>query len=345
MLGCYGNKEIRTLNLDQFAAGGVRFHNSYSCAPEPETSRASLLTGSIPAPLGTSSPPASDGISQILAAQGYQCDSSGVTLEHGAEFLDNQHPGKPFYVLLRAPHPDPSQKYLDLYANTSFDTIGWQPMAPNAAQNKNMFQDIVGNLRKFAAAVTALDDQIPPLLNKLDQRSLRDNTLIIFTSTNGNLVGRHGLWGDGLASDPPNMYEEVVNVPMIWNWRGRAPTQSSRSELVSLYDVLPTICEVTGAVVPQHLCGRDMLHIVEGRLPSKKERWQNLVFGRLRDVEMVRDRRYKLVLRNGGKGPNELFDGQSDPRERVNQYDNPEYVTIRDEFTNQLAGWRSKYSS
>ena len=60
---------------------------------------------------------------------------------------------------------------------------------------------------------------------------------------------------------------------------------------------------------------------------------------------MIRDRRYKLVLRNGSKGPNELFDGQTDPRERVNQYDNPQYVTIRDQFASQLAAWRSKYPS
>jgi arylsulfatase A-like enzyme len=341
MLGCYGNKEIRTPNIDEFAAGGVRFYNAYACSPEPETSRTTLLTGRTPAQPGTS-----DIISQVLSAQGYRCDSSGITLERAGEFLDKQQSGTPFYVVVRAPHEEASEKYLDLYVKTSFDKIGWQPVAPNAAQNKNMFQDIVINLSKFAAGVTALDDQIPPLLKKLDDRGLRDNTLVIFTSTTGNLLGRHGLWGDGLASDPPNMYEEVVNVPLIWNWRGRTPTQSSRAEVVSLYDVLPTICDITGAALPQqNLCGRSLLHIVEGKLPSKKEKWQNFVFGRLRDMEMVRDRRFKLVLRNGGKGPNELFDGQADPRERVNQYDNPGFVTVRDQFANQLAGWRSKYSS
>ena len=325
----------------QFAAGGVRFHNAYAGTPEPETSGATLLTGRIPAQPGTP-----DGISQVLSAQGYRCDSSGITLGGAGDFFDKQQPGTRFYVLVRAQRAEASQKHLDLYAKTSFDTIGWQPMAPNAAQNKTMFQDIAGNLRKFAAGVTALDDQLPSLLKKLDDRGLRDNTLVILASTAGNLLGRHGLWGDGLASDPPNMYEEVVNIPMIWNWRGRTPTQSSRAEVVSLYDVLPTISDITGAAPPQgNLCGRSLLHIVEGRLPSKKERWQNSVFGRLRDMEMVRDRRFKLVLRNGGKGPNELFDGQADPRERVNQYDNPGFVTIRDQFTSQLTAWRSKYSS
>jgi hypothetical protein len=44
---------------------------------------------------------------------------------------------------------------------------------------------------------------------------------------------------------------------------------------------------------------------------------------------MVRDNRYKLLLRNNGKGPNELYDISADARERVNQYDNPQYVSVR----------------
>ena len=45
---------------------------------------------------------------------------------------------------------------------------------------------------------------------------------------------------------------------------------------------------------------------------------------------MARDNGYKLVLRNDGKGPNELFDVVGDPREKVNQYENPQFITVRD---------------
>ncbi len=339
-LGCYGNKEIRTPNIDKFAAGGVRFHRAYACSPEPETSRSTLLTGGASGQTG-----APKDLSDVLSAQGYRCESSGISLANAPQFLDTQQAGTPFFVVIRAAG-EPAQKYLDLYAKNSFDSIGWEPMAADAVRNKNLFPDVVANLRRYAAAVTALDDQTPPLLNKLDGRGLRDDTLIVFASTCGNLLGRHGLWGDGLATNPPNMYEETVNVPLIWNWRGHTPIESSRSELVSLYDLLPTVCEATGAPVPAgNLCGRSMFHMVEGKLPSKKDRWQNLVFGRLQNVQMVRDRRFKLVLRDGGKGPNELYDGQTDPRERVNQYDNPQFVTVRDQLAGQLAAWRAKYPS
>ncbi len=279
---------------------------------------------------------------------GYLAD---LITEHALHFLDQQGPDKPFFLTVshfnpHTPYEGHPQKYYDMYAKTAFDSVGWEPAAPNALREKSYLSDIVGNIRRCAAAVTALDDQIPPLLKKLDERGVRDNTIILFVGDNGYLLGRHGLWSKGEASDPYNMYEEVVGVPMIWNWPGRVPVQAARSELVSFYDVLPTLCEATGASVPQrNLCGRSFLPILHGKLPSKKERWRNLVFAKLRNTEMARDNRFKLVLRNEGKGPNELYDERSDPREKTNVYNDPRYVTTREELTKELAAWRTKYSS
>ena len=84
------------------------------------------------------------------------------------------------------------------------------------------------------------------LIRKLQERKLWDNTLILFTGDNGYLLGRHGLWSKGLASDPPNMYDEVVRVPMIVSWPGKIPTGEVAPEMVSFYDVLPTLCEAAG---------------------------------------------------------------------------------------------------
>ena len=98
---------------------------------------------------------------------------------------------------------------------------GWEKPAPNALREKDMLKDTVGNIRKCAAGTTALDDQIPVLIRKLQERKLWDNTLILFTGDNGYLLGRHGLWSKGLASDPTNMYDEVVKVPMIISWPGK----------------------------------------------------------------------------------------------------------------------------
>jgi arylsulfatase A-like enzyme len=118
-----------------------------------------------------------------------------------------------------------------------------------------------------------------------------------------------------------------------------------RPELVSFYDVVPTLCDVTGAPVPsRNLCGRSYLPLATNRPLPKKEPWRNLVFGEFRNTEMAREKRYKLVLRDEGKGPSELFDLATDAREKTNQYENPEFLTIRQRLVSELAGWRRKYS-
>ena len=418
MLGCYGNKEIRTPNMDSLARAGIRFQNAYVATPICSPSRATLFTGRVPRQHGihdflTERPvdnprqgqkaaPASFAqevmLSDVLASAGYTCGYVGkwhmgndekpghgysytytmvggqrsytnptmylngekveeqgyladLMTRRACEFLDKQNATKPFllsvgYLNPHTPYEGHPQKYYDMYANTKFDTVGYENPSPNALREKDMLKDIVGNLRKAAAATTALDDQIPVLLRKLQERKLWDNTLIVFTGDNGYLLGRHGLWSKGLASDPPNRYEEVVRVPLILSGPGKIPTDAMAPELVSFYDMVPTLCQAAGVSAPasRGLVGRSFLGIAKRDPMPKGERWRNLVFAHLHNTEMARDGRFKLVLRNEGKGPNEFYDLTVDPREKVNHYDNPQFVTARDRLTKELADWRRRTS-
>lgn len=284
MLGCYGNKEIKTPNIDAFARTGLRFLNSFVATPVCSPSRATLFTGRVPRqhgihdfltpkpvenpPQGQQAPPPEFAnevmISDVLSKAGYECGyvgkwhmgndarpghgySTTVTLganryqdptlfrngerveekgylaeiltKDATTFLDKQSSAKPFFLTVsyfnpHTPYEGHPQKYYDMYAGTSFETVGWEIPAKNALREKEMLKDTVGNLRRAAAATTALDDQIPVLLRKLAEKGLLENTLIVFTGDNGFLLGRHGLWSKGHASDPINMYEEVVKVPL-----------------------------------------------------------------------------------------------------------------------------------
>jgi choline-sulfatase len=415
MLGCYGNQEIQTPNIDNLARGGLRFTNAYCATPICSASRATLFTGRLPRqhgindfltdkpidnpPQGQKEPPASFQqevmISDLLSKAGYNCGYVGkwhmgndakpghgyqysytmlggsrsytdpemslngemvkekgyladVMTQRACEFLDKQSATKPFlltvgYLNPHTPYDGHPQKYYDMYAKTDFHTTGWEKPAPNALREKDMLNDIVGNLRRCAAATTALDDQIPVLIRKLQERKLWDNTLILFTGDNGYLLGRHGLWSKGLASDPINMYDEVVKVPMILSWPGKVPTSAAAPEMISFYDVLPTLCEATATTPPHNrgLTGRSFLPVAKRDVPPKSP-WRNLVFAHFRNTEMARDARYKLVLRNGGQGPNELFDISADAKEKVNRYDDPQYVTVRDRLAKELAVWRKQ---
>jgi arylsulfatase A-like enzyme len=142
------------------------------------------------------------------------------------------------------------------------------------------------------------------------------------------------------------MYEEVVSTPLVWSWQGRVPPQLTRPELVSAYDLLPTLCELIGAELPaRNLCGRSYLPLATGKPLPKKQPWRTTVFGHYQNTDMAREKRYKLVLRDQGKGPGELYDLPVDPRERVNQYENPQFLTVRTSLAAELSKWKQTYSA
>ncbi|HLY17614.1 MAG TPA: sulfatase-like hydrolase/transferase [Bryobacteraceae bacterium] len=314
MLGCYGNTEIHTPNIDRLALTGVRFATNFSCSPVAPD----------PGP---------------FAAAGYNCSHS-TSPGSAVEFLDAQAPAKPFFLTIAWPSPnavEASKKNVDLYAATGFETVGWEAAAPNAT-HKEMSRDPQGNLRKYAAALTTLDDQLPALQAKLQQKGVWENTLIIFTSNSGYLLGRHGLWGGAAASNPPNLYEEVVKTPLIWTWPSRFPPQTVRTDVVSSYDLLPAIGELAG--IAAVATGQTYLPFVYGRRLGKKQSWPNIAFGRFQDTEMARDDRYKLILRNQGKGPGELYDETADAREQTNQIDSNKFAGMRERLTTELSAWR-----
>ncbi len=203
---------------------------------------------------------------QRMKESGYLTD---LMTRRACEFVDQQSKSSPFFLTIgylnpHTPYQGHPLKYYDMYANTRFESFGIQPMAENALREKEMMRDPIANLRSCAASVTALDDQLPILQRKLMEKGLFDNTIVIFTSDNGFLLGRHGFWSKGHASNPINMYDESMAVPMIWSWPGRIPTDSARPEMISFYDFFPTVCEVAGVEVPagRNLVGRSYLPIV-----------------------------------------------------------------------------------
>jgi arylsulfatase A-like enzyme len=419
MLGCYGNLEIKTPDLDRLAASGVRFSNHFLCTPASSASRATLLTGRIPrqhgiadyltsAPRqnperGQSAPPASFAtevlLSDVLSSAGYRCAFVGrwdlgrdelpghgfsetatlpvgdpvamdpslflngqptretgptpaVLTRRASAFLEQQSLSNPFFLVVSYPGAGPSYdglaaKYLDPYKTAGFQTLGTQPASPSALDGKDRLADPLTSLRQAAASVSALDEQIGAFQHVLVQRGLFENTLVVFASVTGQFLGRHGLWGSGYASNPPNFFEESVRTPLILSWPGRLPVASIRPELVGLADFIPTVCEALAVTPPsgRNLSGRSYLTIAAGKPFPKRHPWTDLVFGELRGADMARDSRFKLVLRPEDQGPNEFYDLRNDPGERTNQYANQAYVDARDHLAAALRAWHEKYPS
>ncbi len=348
VLGCYGNKEVRTPHIDRLADTGVRFANHFVCSPAADLSRATFLTGRTPMQLGENAAEA-DTASKLLTGLGYIPPTADAAA--AAEFVAGQTAGKPFflkigYAGLEPPYDRVAEKYLNQYAGAKFDTLGLdRSAAANARAGKEMLADIIGNFRKVAATITGLDDYVGEIVAKVNEKRLLDNTLLVFTGTCGALFGRHGLWDSGVASDPVNMYDEVMETPMIWSWPGRVPPQAVRPELVSSYDFVPTLADLLSEKPPAgNLCGRSYLPLAAGKPLPRKQPWKTTVFGHERNTEMARIQRYKLIVRDEGKGPCELYDEVTDPGERANQYANQHFLTVRNALMQSLSTWRQRYS-
>jgi len=350
MTGCYGNKDIVTPNLDLLAKTGTRFLNSFSPAPAPAPSRNAYLTGRVskaPDP-----PPAASLIDQALAAASYTCQTAtgntfAETTAAAAKFLDQQTASKEFCLTavytgaLLEPYDGIPEVYRNMYATQVFENWAANPAARNAARGREYLMGRLPTLRKVAAAVTNLDAEVGNLMHKLYDKQLLNGTLIIFASTCGSLLGRHGLWDSGDASDPPNMYEEVVNTPLIWSFPERVPPSIVQVGLVSAYDLLPTLCDFLLVDQPEgEFCGRSYAPMATGKPFPKKQPWRTTVFSHYKNTEMARVDRYKVVVRDEGKGPGELYDERVDKEEIQNQYDNPQFEDIRNGLAGQLANWR-----
>ncbi len=352
MLSCYGNKEVKSPNIQRLSDTGTRFLNHFAAASTPELNRATLLTGRTPMQIGdTGSIGAADmTIEKVLSGAGYAAHAADAA-PAALTFLDQQTQGKPFlltvnFAALQPPYEGVARKYLDLYATERFETYAADPVPPNARAGKEMLLDRTGSLRKVAAAITSIDDQIGSVLAKLAQKQLMDETLVLLVSTCGGLYGRHGLWDAGTASDPVNMYDEVVRTPIIWTWPHRMQPQGVVIEMTSAYDLMPSLCDLLTIPVPgRNLCGRSYIPVAEQKKLPKKQPWRKIVCAHTQNTDMSREENYKIVLRDGGKGSNELYNVNTDPGEKVNLIDSAEYLDVKNRLTAELTRWKQNYSS
>jgi len=351
MMGAYGNKEVKSPNLNRLGQMGTHFLNHFTAVPAPAPGFATLVTGRTPMQLGDSGALSAADVTleKVLSAAGYACHSTEP--EGAPPLIEQAKDGTPFFVTVRfpalaLPNATIPSKYLDLYASEKFANYSVEPAAANARSGKGMLVDRVASLRRVAAAISMMDDNVGAMTTRISQKQLLDRTLVVITSSCGSLYGRHGLWSAGDASEPVNMYDESVGVPLLWCWPGHVPAQEVRMEPVSTYDLLPTLCDLVSAPIPsRNLCGRSYLPLATGKRLPKKQTWRYTVFSQYRDTAMARTERYKLVLRNDGKGPSELFDLPADPSERANQIENEQYVSVKGTLTGELAQWKQKYAS
>ena len=287
-------------------------------------------------------------------------------VQKAIDFIEEEAPtGHPwlFSVNIYDPHHpfDPPIEYLQPYLD-KLDQIPLPNYVEGELEEKPIFQriDHTGayggqkNLYPFnkmsdddhrliRAAYWAMcdlvDAQVGRLLDALEESGQRENTIVIFMSDHGEMLGDHGLYLKG-----PHFYEAATRVPFIVSWPGHIKAQVSPA-LVELVDIAPTLLEAAG--VPHHpgMQGVSLWSLLTGQAPADHHR-DNVYcehYGTTHHAPdkpsayatMIRTQRHKLVSYHGQKG-GELYDLKRDPNETHNLWCVSEYQGTKMELFQSL---------
>lgn len=191
----------------------------------------------------------------------------------------------------------------------------------------------------YWAMVDLIDAQVGRLLAALDRSGQRENTLVIFTSDHGEMLGDHGIYLKG-----PYFYEPAVRVPLLVRLPGRIAAGRRTPALVELADLAPTLLDACGLPRQPGMQARSLWPLLTGAAPLEQHRDDiycesydaHVVYATPAHATMVRSQRHKLVLAHG-RHTGELYDLEQDPTETVNRWDDPDCAEVRTEMLVRLA--------
>ena len=370
-LGCAGNPQVRTPNLDRLAAEGVQFSNAVANCPVCTPARSILITGKYPHATGTAVndvplPDHETTIAEILAARGYYTGFIGKWHLEGGKRLPGFVPPGPrrqgfqFWAANICSHAYFNQQYFRddpaPIRMTGYEAFTWTNLAieflekarkpfclyveygpPHdpyleppgfeklydpekiqlrknwkpGAQRFGTAKDIAG----YYAAIACLDQEIGRLLARLDQLGLRDNTIVLFTSDHGDMLGSQGTF---LKRKP---WEESVRVPGILRWPAGLRAGRKSDAPFSHVDVVPTLLGLCGGRSPVTMHGYDYSAYLQGRSTRTPEFAHLMIYTKTEANEYppwrgLRSRKYKYARTR--KQPWVLYDLENDPYELNN---------------------------
>jgi arylsulfatase A-like enzyme len=240
------------------------------------------------------------------------------------------------------PHPpfDPPEEYVQpfdierlpgpLFRDS--DLEAQRRLAPIVFQSEPAHPDSFDGKRhqaRYWAQIALIDENVGRMMRALEETGQRENTIVIFMSDHGDMVGDHGLRFKGCR-----FYEGLVRVPLTFSWPGRFQEGLRSEALLELTDLAPTLREAAGLDADQRMAGRSLLPILTGTADPSHHRefvrseYFQAITGPPSYATMIRDRRHKLVTYHG-HNLGELFDLEADPGEFENLWDDPAHAAVR----------------
>ena len=261
---------------------------------------------------------------------------------------------RPWCLTVSLSHPhDPyvaRKKYWDLYANCQAldPEIGFIPADQQDAHSQRLYQasdydsfdisreQIRRSRQGYFANISYVDDQIGVLLDVLDRTRMADDTVILFCSDHGDMLGERGLWFKMC------FFEGSARVPLMIAGKGIEPVLIGAP--VSNLDIAPTLCDLAGidmsAILPW-TDGESLVPLMRGEKRTAPVLIEYAAEGSYAPLVALRDGKHKFV--HCEIDPPQLFDLESDSLERTNLAADPAYAPLVASFLQKVrARWDLK---
>ena len=200
---------------------------------------------------------------------------------------------EPAGIPLRAnvPQPFDNEKHLETYKTYRWDYRHYLAHMPHAERLPDGF-DIHALTALYWGAVTWIDDVVGRVLDALDASGQADETLVLFTSDHGDMLGSHGRFGKS------SLYEESVRVPLIARGPGLPRGGVPSDGVASLVDLTPTLLEAAGLDRPEAMQGESLWPMLRGEAAGPEAAFIESVD----DGIGIRTPRHLYGLRRDGEG-------------------------------------------
>jgi N-sulfoglucosamine sulfohydrolase len=271
--GVYGDRVVKTPNLDRLARQGVLFTRSYCAAPSCTASRGGLLTGQAAHRLESGGdlwshlPKKFACYPDLLEAAGYTVgqtgkgwgpgslegtgrtrNPAGPTVRGFDAFLKTVPTGRPFCYWFGSVDPHrPYEKGAGVRRGMDPKAVAVPPYLPDTPEVRSDICDYNFEVERF-------DRDLGAILKTLDERGLDDDTIVVVTSDNGMPFPRC----------KANLYDGGVHMPLVIRWPRRVTRGRTVDAFVSHTDLAPTFLDAAGLSPPPETTGKSLLPLMRG---------------------------------------------------------------------------------
>jgi len=204
-------------------------------------------------------------------------------------------------------------------------------LSANTADTEQHRLDLAG----YYAHISALDENLGRLLDGLEERGLAENTIVVFTSDHGDMLGAHGVYRKQLP------WDESTSVPLLVRCPEGLPQGQICTTPFSTEDTAPTLLSWLRIEPPETMQGRDLTAVIKGHeaAPTSSVLMSIAPFSETRGSAWRAVRTASHTFARDKSGPWLLYDNLADPDQFVNLVDDPAVATIRADLETELQGW------